>query len=70
MESGNYLEYNAAGDCNVFGPDGNLVQMVKIADDVPEMVTGANQLRFDCDHAPAVNLRVRVTTLTTGMPIE
>ena len=69
MESGRYLEFNSPRDCRVFGPDGNLLQEVTVADDVPVLAAGANQLRFDCDCAAGVNPRVRITTITTGAPL-
>jgi len=69
LESGSYLEFQSPGDCKVFGPDGKLLQEVKVAGGVPELAAGANSLRFACDSAPGVNPRVRVTTITTGAPV-
>ena len=69
MESGSYLELNSPDDCKAFGPDGNLLQEVKLAGEVPALSAGANPLRFACDSEPAVNLRVRVTTFTAGPPL-
>jgi hypothetical protein len=69
LESGSYLELKAPGDCKIYGPDGNLVQDVRVADEVPVLGAGANQLRFDCDSAADVFPRVRITTMTTGTPL-
>lgn len=69
MESGSYLEFNLPADCKVFGPDGGFLQDVKITDDVPMLAVGNNRLRFDCDSAPGVNPRVRITTATYGVPL-
>ena len=70
MESGSYLEFQSPSDCNVFGPDGNLFQEVKVKEEVPELAAGMNSLRFDCDRAVEVRPRVRITTITAGSPIE
>jgi len=69
LESGSYLEFHSAGDCNVFGPDGKLLQEVKVAGEVPELAAGENRLRFACDPEPGVNPRVRITAITTGVPL-
>ena len=69
MGSGSYLEFNSPHDCRVFGPDGNLLKEVTVTGDVPVLAAGANQLRFDCDCAAGANPRVRITTVTTGVPL-
>lgn len=69
LESGSYLELNAPGDCKVYKPDGNLLQDVRVTDEVPALTAGANQLRLDCDSAADVFPRVRITTITTGAPL-
>ena len=69
LGSGSYLELNAPDDCKAFGPDGNLLQEVKLAGEVPVLTAGSNTLRFACDSEPAVNPRVRVTTFTAGPPL-
>ena len=66
MESGSYLEFQPSGDCSVFGPDGKLLQAVRVAGEAPELASGENRLHFACDSEPAVNPRVRITTITTG----
>ena len=66
MESGSYLEFNAADDCKVFGPDGSFLQEVKINGPTPALASGVNQLRFTCDISSSVNPRVRITTATLG----
>jgi hypothetical protein len=69
LESGSYLEFQSLSDCKVFGPDGKLLQEVKITGEVPELAAGANRLRFACDAEPGANPRVRITTITTGDPL-
>ena len=53
----------------MFGPDGKLLQDVKVAGGAPELAAGANSLQFACDSAPGVNPRVRVTTIAAGAPV-
>ncbi len=69
LESGSYLEILSAGDCRVFGPDGKLLNELKISGVLPELAAGANRLTFTCEADAGVNPRVRVTTITTGAPI-
>ena len=69
IESGSYLEFNLPGDCKVFGTDGNLLREVKVAEDVPVLEPGKNQLQFECDRDPGINPRVRITTITFGAPL-
>jgi len=69
LESGSYLEFQSLSDCKVFGPDGKLLQEVKVTGEVPELAAGANRLRFVCDSEPGANPRVRITTIMTGMPV-
>ena len=68
MESGSYLEFNSAADCKVFGPDGAFLQDVKPGE-VPTLIAGANRLRFDCEAAPGMQPRVRVTIAALGPPL-
>jgi len=70
LESGCYLEFQSRDDCKVFGPDGALLQDVKVAGEAPELAAGANRLSFECDAAPGVMPRVRVTTITAGAPLS
>jgi hypothetical protein len=69
LGSGSYLEFNSPGDCKAFGPDGNLLQEVRVSGEVPALAAGANPLRFDCDSVSNVSPRVRVTTITAGTPL-
>lgn len=69
MESGSYLEFNSTEDCKVFGPDGGLLQEVKITDAVPLLAAGVNELRFWCDAADGIHPRARLTTATVGLPL-
>ena len=69
LESGSYLEFNSATDCKAFGPDGSFLQDVKTDGAVPILAAGDNQLGFDCDAAPGVNPRVRITTTAVGAPL-
>lgn len=68
MESGSYLELASSQDCKLYGPDGSLLQDIVFKDEVPALEAGVNHLRFDCDHAPNVNPRVRITVTTLGAP--
>ncbi len=70
MESGSYLELLPLGICKVFGPDGNLLQELKVEGDIPNLAAGVNQIRFECDSEPGMMSRVRVTTISTGAPIQ
>ncbi len=69
LESNYYLEFNPPGDCKMFGPSGNFIRTVKVAEDVPVLEAGKNQLQFECDRDPGVNPRVRITTITFGAPL-
>jgi len=69
MESGSYLELSADGDCQIFGSDGKLLQEVKVAGVVPALAAGNNVLRFECDSSPEVRPRVRISTMSTGLPV-
>ena len=69
LGSGSYLEFNSPDDCKAFGPDGNLLQEVKVLDKAPALTAGVNRLRFECDSAPGVRPRVRITTVTAGAPL-
>lgn len=69
LESGSYLEFNSPEDCKLFGPDGGLLQDLKIAGQVPVLAEGENRLRFGCETTQGVNPRVRVTIATFGEPI-
>ena len=70
MESGNYLEFNSPGDCNIYGQDGNVLEEVKVKDAIPELAAGANALHFACERAAEVRPRVRITTITAGSPLD
>ncbi len=69
LESGDYLEFGPPNVCSVFGPEGKLIQEVKVTGGVPELSSGANRMRFECDATPGLNPRVRLTTITTGAPL-
>lgn len=70
LESGCYLEFNAAGDCQTFAPGGERREDVKISGAVPELDVGENRLRFSCEAVPGALPRVRVTVITTGDPLQ
>ena len=69
MESGSYLEFNSPTDCKFFGPDGSVLQELKIEGAAPILGAGVTQLHFDCEAAPGVNPRVRITSSAIGEPL-
>jgi glutathione S-transferase len=66
IPSGHYLEFRAADDCKLFGPQGELVRDVQPQGAIPVLQPGENEVRFDTQALPGVNPRANVTLITEG----
>ena len=69
METGSYLEYQGAGSCKLYGPQGNLINEVTPQGDAPMLAAGDNAVQFGCDAAPGVSSRACITVGGRGEPI-
>jgi hypothetical protein len=70
MESGMYLEFNAPGDCKLYGPKGEFLQDVRIWGNIPVISNGENDISFNCQGSLGVSSRVQVTMITEGNSIN
>lgn len=70
IESGSFVEFNSPRDCRVYGPDGALLQELAVTGETPILAVGFNSMRFSCDQTSELGLRLRVTTITVGAPLQ
>jgi len=70
IETGCYLEFNSLGDCQLFGPQGELLQTVVPIGAVPQLASGENTIEFRCDAPTGVRARAYVTVITQGEPLR
>jgi hypothetical protein len=70
IESGCYLEFRSRSDCQLYGPQGELVAAVEPQGDVPLLEAGENQVKFTCEAPEGVSARAYVTVISQGEPME
>jgi len=69
MESGSYLEFNSPADCKLYNKDGGIIGEVKPQANVPELVSGTNEISFQCESTGEIRPRARVTVICQGDPL-
>ncbi len=67
METGQFLEFRAPGECTLYGPKGEELRRVAPAGDVPRLTPGENQVEFACQAADGVSPRAYITVITQGV---
>ncbi len=70
MEPGMYLEFKSLADCKLYGSNGEFLRDVKIEGSIPNIVSGKNEISFNCDDQKEINSRVQVTVISEGDPLE
>ncbi len=70
IESGCYLECNSADDCQLYGPQGQLLRAVVPEGEIPSLEPGANDVRFECGPSAEVSPRANVTVISFGNPLK
>jgi len=70
MKSGMFLELLSGSDCKLYGSKGELIEEVKIKGKLPELLPGNNEMSFYCNGPEDVNVRVQVTVISEGKPLE
>jgi len=66
MESGSVLECGPSGECRVYGPQGELLDIVTPQGAVPVLQPGANSVRFACAAAGPLSPRACVSVTALG----
>jgi len=69
IPSGHYLELSSAKDCNLYGPNGELVRRVEPQGEIPVLQSGENTVSFRSQTLPGLSLRAKVTIITAGRAI-
>ncbi len=70
MKSGMYLEFLSPNDCKLYGSKGEFLQEVSIEGNIPKLNAGYNEISFMCDGPEEINVRVQVTVIGEGEPLE
>jgi hypothetical protein len=66
MTSGMVLEFQAPGDCKLYGPKGELVSEVTPQGNSLMLRPGEHQVTFQCESSSGLSARARVTVATQG----
>jgi len=69
VETGCYLEFHSISDCNLYGPQGELIRKVTPQGDVPVIEAGENQVTFEAETDQGLSARARVTLISRGEPL-
>jgi hypothetical protein len=67
IESGCYLECNSAEDCQLYGPQGQLLRSVLPEGKIPSLES-ASEVRFEC--GDTADARANVTVISFGDPLK
>ena len=70
IESGCYLELDAASDCKLYGPQGQLIRPVDPVGEIPVLAQGANTVKFHCGAPAGVSARARISVISHGQPLS
>ena len=70
VESGQYVEVAADGDCSLCGPNGELLEHLRLDDSVPALAAGANALELTAENSASEPLRARVSVVARGERLE
>ena len=70
IPSGHYLELIEAGNCKLYGPNGELVREVTPQGAIPTLKPGENEIVFQAQTPQNLSPRARVTLTTLGQPIS
>lgn len=66
MESGSVLEFRPPAECRVYGPAGELLEIVTPQGEAPILEAGENRVRFSCEGIGPLNPRACVTVAALG----
>ncbi len=69
MQSGNYLEFNSADDCVLYGSKGEELAKITHEGAIPSLLSGDNQIRFSCDRTDGPSPRLKLTVISYGRPL-
>jgi len=70
IPSGHYLELAEPGNCKLYGPNGEMLQEIKLPDVIPILQPGENEISFQAQVPPSLRPRARVTMMVLGQPIH
>jgi hypothetical protein len=70
LESGQYLEYEGAGEAVVRDERGAIMARVAPQGAVPTLAAGANAVRFACEGPAQYQTRAQVTVISEGPPLS
>lgn len=70
IESGQVLEFRSPTDCNLYGPQGELIAEVKPQGAAPVANPGENEVSLTCEGPEGANPRAYVTVITRGKPLR
>jgi hypothetical protein len=66
LTSGMYLEYRSAEDCQVYGPEGNVVSQITPQGEPPLLPAGQGQVRFSATGQAGRSVRANVWVISRG----
>jgi hypothetical protein len=66
VPSGHYLEFSSVEDCNLYGPNGELVSRVEPQGAIPVLKHGENELSFQAQPRGGLSLRAKITVIAQG----
>lgn len=70
IESGSYLEFYPPADCKLYGPQGQLLSVVDLQEEMPQIENGENQVELACPAQEGIQPRARVTLMGWGTSLE
>ena len=70
IPSGHYLELIEADNCKLYGPNGELVREVAPRGAIPALQPGENDICFQAQTPPNLNLRARLTVIALDQPMR
>ncbi len=70
IESGQYLELEAADRCTLYDERGARLQQVRLGGSLPHLTSGENEVTFSCDAVQGRGPRANVTLITCGEPLR
>ncbi len=70
LSSGQYIEFDATGNCKLYGKKGEPIADVTPEGDIPALEAGDNTVHFDCAPLPQRSARAYVSVITRGELID
>jgi len=70
LRSGSYIELASKVDCRVYDQRCELLERIRLPDDLPQLRSGENQITFACPEPEGFQARTSVTIIAQGLPFR